>query len=341
MGSRARNVSARSVILLTAALCIVTLCVAFLSLLFGTVQISASSVIAGVYSLFGTVNGVSQEVRSIVLEIRLPRVLLALFVGGGLSVAGSIFQVLLRNVLADPYILGISGGASVGALLAIAAGWSAMALITLPACAFAGALLVSAAVYLIGMRKGIGDPNALLLTGVMFSAILSAIILGVLTMIGDPVRNALFWLIGYLGNADMAQIALIAPVTILLAGVLISRSRAMNILAFGQDTARALGLPMQQNTMMTFAAASLLTAVLVSFSGSIGFVGLIVPHIGRRVFGSDHRVLLPTIFFTGAIFLMISDLLARTIFQPLELPVGAITAAVGAPLFLFLLKKKA
>ena len=233
-----QTVTFKRVMLLTIVLSIVTAGVALASLFFGTVAISPGAVTSSLFSLLGFTTEVPVELRSIVLEIRLPRVLLALFVGGGLSVAGCIFQILLRNVLADPYILGISGGASAGALIAIAVGWAAAALITLPAFAFAGALLVSTAVYLVGMRKGIGDPNVLLLTGVMISAILSAVILALLATIGDPVRNALFWLIGYLGNADMSQVAIIAPATLLLAAFLFSRSRMMNILAIGPAAGR-------------------------------------------------------------------------------------------------------
>jgi iron complex transport system permease protein len=215
-----------------------------------------------------------QTARGILSDIRLPRIIMAASVGAGLSVAGVIFQVLLRNVLADPYILGVSGGASVGALLSIVTGASALSLLVQPLAAFIGALSVIAIVALLGLRKGAAS-NTLLLSGVMIGAFLSALILGLVSTMDRSIRNALFWL----------------------------------------------------------------TAVVVSFAGAIGFVGLIVPHACRLFTGPDHRLLVPASLLSGAAFMITSDLIARTILHPVELPVGAVTAALGSPVFLFLLLK--
>lgn len=276
--------------------------------------------------------------RGILLEIRLPRIIMAASVGAGLSVAGVMYQVLLRNVLADPYILGVSGGASVGALLSIVTGVSALSLLVQPLFAFIGALSVIAIVALLGLRRGAGS-NTLLLSGVMIGAFLSALILALVSTMDRSIRNALFWLIGYLGNTTMAEIALVAPAVLVLGFVSILLSGKMNILALGSSTAEHLGLATRRVQAGLFFIASLLTAVVVSFAGAVGFVGLIVPHVCRTLTGPDHRLLVPASFFSGAAFMIASDLIARTILHPVELPVGAVTAALGAPIFLFLLLK--
>ncbi|PLX23742.1 MAG: hypothetical protein C0600_14240 [Ignavibacteria bacterium] len=283
--------------------------------------------------------GVDHTARSVFTEIRLPRVLLALLVGGGLAVAGVVFQVLLRNVLADPYILGVSGGASVGALTAIATGVSGVFLLAQPLLAFVGALAVVMLVYRFGATRTTGD-NTLILSGVMIGAFLSAVILTLVTTMDRPVRNALFWLVGYLGNATLLEVVILIPIVFPLVLLILLFAGRMNILALGSEAAGHLGVSVRATRGVLYAAASLLTAAVVSFSGAIGFVGLIVPHICRRVFGPDHRLLLPAAFFTGASFLIISDIIARSVIAPSELPVGAVTAALGAPVFLYILRRK-
>ncbi|MCB2203611.1 iron ABC transporter permease [bacterium] len=272
-------------------------------------------------------------------DIRLPRVLLALLVGGGLSVAGAVFQVLLRNVLADPYILGISGGASVGALVAIATGLSTVALFVQPLFAFVGAVLVVLIVYVVGSRGRVHD-NTLLLTGVMIGAFLSAIILALVSTLDRPLRNALFWLIGYLGNATIDEVLLLLPVVFILVVAAMFHAGRLNVLALGATAAQHLGISVRSTTLQLYIIASLLTAAVVSFSGAIGFVGLIIPHMCRRLFGPDHRLHIPASFLSGAVFLIISDIIARSVISPSELPVGAVTAALGAPVFIYLLRRK-
>ncbi len=279
------------------------------------------------------------SVRAVLLDIRLPRVLTALFVGGGLAVAGLVFQVLLRNVLADPYILGVSSGASVGALVAIATGLSSHFLLLQPAMAFFTALIVVAVVYRLGLEGKIED-NTLLLSGVMIGAFLSAIILGLVSTMDRPVRNALFWLIGYLGNATMTEAAILIPSVMALLVALFFLAGQMNVMALGSEAASHLGLVVRHRQALLYISASLMTALVVSFAGAIGFVGLLVPHAARRMFGPDHRLLVPVSFFMGASFLIISDLIARTAIAPNELPVGAVTAALGAPVFIYILRRK-
>lgn len=281
----------------------------------------------------------SATMRAVLVDIRIPRILTALFVGGGLAVAGVVFQVLLRNVLADPYILGVSSGAAVGALVAISTGLSAIFLPIQPLLAFSTALIVVATVYRLGLR-GTVENNSLLLSGVMIGAFLSAVILGLVSTMDRPIRSALFWLVGYLGNTGMAEVMILAPGVLLLTLLLALLSGRMNVLALGAEAAAHLGLAVRRNQAWLYVAASLLTALVVSVAGAIGFIGLLVPHVVRQLFGPDHRLLLPVSFFLGACFLIISDLIARTIISPSELPVGAVTAAIGAPLFIYILRKK-
>jgi iron complex transport system permease protein len=313
-----------------------------LSLSLGSVSIGFADILRSMLHAIGigSFHPGNETVDSIILTVRLPRILLAVIIGGSIAVSGAVFQVFIRNVLADPYILGISGGASVGALAAIASGLSLMFTAAVPISAFIGAGLVAAAVFALGNRRQEGDSNSLLLSGVMIGAFLSACILILVSVAGDPVRNALFWLIGYLGNATMADNMLLYAVNIPCILLLGSRATQLNVYTLGVDTARNLGISSRALLALSYAAASLITALSVSVSGSIGFIGLIVPHIARSVFGADHRMLLPTSFLIGSLFLVLSDLAARCMLAPVELPTGAVTAAIGAPLFIYLLKRK-
>lgn len=309
-----------------------------ISLRIGTFDLSYSDLLSILFST-SPAGGGGESARAVLLEIRLPRVLLALLVGGGLSVAGAIFQVLLRNVLADPYILGVSGGASVGALIALATGMSGLFLLAQPLFAFGGALIAVSAVYALASRSRAGD-NTLLLSGVMIGAFLSAIILALVSTMDSPLRNALYWLIGYLGNATLREVVILLPfVGVLLIVTLVAAGR-MNVLALGTDAAQHLGVGVRRLQPFLYIVASLMTAAVVAFAGAIGFVGLIVPHICRRLFGPDHRLLLPASFLGGASFLIFSDIAARSVLHPSELPVGAVTAALGAPIFIYVMRRK-
>ncbi|MBR9976829.1 MAG: iron ABC transporter permease [Bacteroidetes bacterium] len=329
-------ITAYRVVTVSVVFALSTLACILLSLHIGSYPITLTDMLA----LFSSVElDTTDPMHAVFFEIRIPRVITALLVGGGLAAAGVVFQVLLRNVLADPYILGVSSGAAVGALIAIALGLVSISVILQPALAFFTALLVVAVVYRLGLRGAL-ESNTLILSGVMIGAFLSAIILGMVSTMDRPVRNALFWLVGYLGGTTSGEVAILLPGVVLLFLFLYLLSGRMNILALGVQSAMHLGVDVKRLQALLYILASLLTALVVSFSGVIGFIGLLVPHVARRLFGPDHRLLLPVSFFLGANFLIISDLIARSIITPNELPVGAVTAALGAPLFIYILRRK-
>ena len=281
----------------------------------------------------------------IVIEIRLPRILLAIMVGASLSVAGTSFQALLRNPLADPYILGVSSGAAVGAILATIAQthlalpvW--LAVLTIPLGAFLGALATIASVYLLGRREGHIDNGTLLLAGVISTSFLSAIIIFLMTTLSRDVRGMSFWLMGDLSASLQPSLRWILGAGFLVAaGAIYTTAADLNLLLAGEKEAMHLGVDVRRVSLLVYVAASILTGLAVSVSGAIGYVGILIPHVMRLLFGSDHRTLLPTAAFGGAIAVVIADTLARTLVAPSELPVGAIFAAVGAPLFIYLLRR--
>jgi len=276
--------------------------------------------------------------RLIILDIRLPRVLLALIVGAGLSIAGTTFQAMLRNPLAEPYILGISSGGTIGAVLAIAIGTGLTQFAT-PVMSFAGSGLVMLLVFALGRRRGFMDPHALLLSGVMVGAFFNAIILLVVSLLHQELRTAFLWLLGNLSDADFGSLLLVGPLIVLASALLMMQGRSFNLISTGDETATYLGVDVPLVQKRSYLLASFITGLAVSVSGVIGFVGLLVPHSCRLLFGPDHRLLLPASFVAGGIFLILCDLLSRIVLAPAEIPVGAITALVGAPLFIYLLKR--
>jgi iron complex transport system permease protein len=276
--------------------------------------------------------------RIILLNIRLPRILLALIVGSGLSVAGAVLQALLRNPLAEPYILGISSGGTVGALVAMMAGIGA-AHFTTPLFSFVGSGLVMLLVFVLGHRRGTLDTNALLLSGVMVGAFFSSIVLLFTALVNQDLRTTYLWLIGNLSSADMQSFWVVAPLIVLASVALSSQARHFNLISTGDETALHLGVEVDKVKRVSYLLASFITGLAVSVSGVVGFVGLVVPHACRLMFGPDHRLLLPASFLAGATYLIICDLLSRIVLAPSEIPVGVVTAVVGAPIFIYLLKK--
>lgn len=277
--------------------------------------------------------------RSIVLQIRLPRVVLAALVGAALALAGAVLQALLRNPLAEPYVLGVSGGAAVGAVGAVVFGAVALGPWVLPLCAFAGALLAIGLVLRIASGGGFAvDTRVLLLAGVVVGAFFNAVILLLLTM-GDAetFRSAVFWMMGSLSGADWGSTGLLALFLVPGGAVLLALARPLNLLAVGEETALYLGTRVEWVKRAVYLVSSLLVAAAVAVSGAIGFVGLIVPHAVRLAWGSDHRFLLPASVLAGGAFLALVDTAARIVVQPAELPVGVVTALVGVPLFVVLL----
>jgi len=283
-----------------------------------------------------------EATADIVLRIRLPRVLLGALVGACLATAGALFQALLRNPLADPYVLGVSGGAALGGVAAIALGGTlALVAAAAPGFAFAGALAVTALLFSMSDRGRLASTQ-LLLTGVVFNAFASALIIFLASMAGLVEATQIFvWLIGHLAGARAELLPWIALFTgIGLLGGL-SQSRALNLLTLGEETAAQLGVAAERSKRWVLLSGSLLVGAAVSVSGLIGFVGLIVPHALRLTLGSDHRLLLPSAALVGASFLVLCDALARSVLPGRELPVGAITAVIGGPVFLWLLRRQA
>jgi ABC-type Fe3+-siderophore transport system permease subunit len=291
---------------------------------------------------------VSSNYDMIVLDIRLPRILLSIVVGASLAVAGTAFQALLRNPLADPYVLGASSGASLGAIATLivepylALPLTLAALIT-PVGAFLGAAATIAVVYFLGRREGQIDSSTLLLAGIVSASFLSAIIMFLISTLASrgDLRGMLFWLMGDLSVSLQPSLRWVLGIGFLVAtGIIYTTATDLNLMLNGEKEAMHLGVDVRRVRIVVYLAASILTGLAVSVSGSIGYVGLLVPHVMRIIFGSDHRILIPTSAFGGAIALVIADTLARTVVAPSELPVGAMTALAGAPLFIYLLRRK-
>ncbi len=278
--------------------------------------------------------------ETILFDIRLPRIALAALVGGALATSGATYQGLLRNPLADPYLIGISSGAALGATIAIIFNieiWGA-----LPLFAFFGAMVATIAIYIIAQTGGRATPTTLILAGVALGAFLSAIT-SFLMFRGDSAfrtHQVIAWILGSLSLGNWQQVILLLPYLTIGWLVLYLHARYLNVLQLGETQAQQLGVPVERVTLTLVVATSLVTAAAVAVSGLIGFVGLIIPHAVRLIWGPDHRFLLPMSAMVGAIFLIIADTLARTLLSPTELPVGIITAFCGAPFFLYLLRRK-
>lgn len=273
--------------------------------------------------------------NTIIWELRAPRAYIAFITGGLLSLAGVLMQVLLRNPLADPYILGVSGGASVAALFAMSSGLTGT---LVSGSAFIGAFISILLVFGLAHAKGSWNPTRLLLTGVVIAAGWGAMINFILSLSPEkPLRGMLFWLMGDISHTSTDVSYLI----VLLLGLVITflLARQLNILSRGDLQASALGISVKPLRISLFLIASLLTAFAVTHAGSVGFVGLVVPHMLRLISGSDHRLLIPSAVLLGGSLLLISDTIARTIIAPQQLPVGVITAFIGVPFFLVLLNK--
>jgi iron complex transport system permease protein len=285
--------------------------------------------------------GADATTRTIVFDLRLPRAALAIIAGGGLAVSGAVFQALLRNPLAEPYVLGISGGAAVGGVSALVLGLGRLVPWAMPVGAFAGAILAIVLVFRIALRVGRAlDTRVLLLAGVVTGAFFNAVILLLLTIADfESFRSAVFWMMGSLAGASWASLFIVAGYLLPAVGVLFALARPLNLLALGEETAQYLGTPVERVKVAAYIVASLAVAATVALCGVIGFIGLIVPHALRLLWGSDHRLLLPGSFLAGGAFLLVADTAARTVASPAELPVGVITALVGVPLFIVLLTR--
>ena len=276
--------------------------------------------------------------HAIIWQIRFPRVLLAVLVGATLSLGGLVFQALLRNPLAEPYILGISGGSAIGAIIGIMLGLSRFPGVSLTA--FIGSLATLLLILIMTTGQTILKKESLLLSGVMVNAFCSAVILFLISLAHDSrLHNILFWLMGDLSTAEMKQVAILATMLLPCFGIIFWLSHSMNLLLMGRELAQSMGLNIKAVTLVLLVTASFMVSATVSHCGLLGFIGLVMPHLLRLLLGSDHRVLVPACIIGGGAFLAICDLLARTIPSQGEMPPGVITALIGAPLFIFLLKK--
>lgn len=301
-------------------------------LAFGAVRLSPAELWA---ALADRASGAAPIVR----ELRAPRVLLGFFIGGSLAVSGAALQALVRNPLADPYLLGLSGGAGLGAVIAIALGMTASW--GVPAAAFVGTMAAVVLVYRLGLAAGGRvDTRALLLAGVVVSGFAGAIVTAIIVLSpAEQLRDVFLWLLGGLGRASWRAVLVFAVYAALPLGALAWSARDLDLLSLGEEPASHLGSDVERAKRQVVAATALLTAAAVAVSGMIGFVGLVIPHIIRLWRGPLHRGLLPASFLLGGTMLVAADTVARTVVAPIELPVGVITALVGVPIFAFLLRR--
>jgi iron complex transport system permease protein len=330
-----RPLSPSRVVTTSGLMVLALLVVCVTSLVLGTADVSLSQIL-------GLISGslkMDDPARLIVIKIRLPRIILAGLVGFSLSLGGVVFQALLRNPLADPFILGVSSGSAFGAIMGIFWGFSFR--FGIPAVSFAGALMTIYLIMVLGSRRMGMESSTILLTGVIINAFFTAVIMFFISTAADSrLHTMLFWLYGDLSQSRYGPLIIITPLLVFAAVILYGFARHLNIITAGEETALQLGVDVDRAKKICLLVVSIITGLVVSFSGLIGFVGLIVPHLGRMVVGSDHRLLIPVASIGGAIFLIASDTLARTLISPSELPVGVITAFMGAPFFIYLLKKR-
>ena len=276
---------------------------------------------------------------TILLDIRLPRIIMAGLAGAALAISGASYQGMFRNPLADPYLIGISQGAALGAVTGFLLPVSVPSA-AIPALAFAGALLAVLAVYFIARTGKTLPLTTLILGGVAVGAFLSSVTSYLLITSGDRVHGIIFWLLGTLSVADWWSVYIMAPYIFIGATILMLLARPLNVMQLDEEQARQLGINVEGTKLIVLGAATLCTAAAVCFCGVIGFVGIIIPHTVRLLFGPDYRRLLPLSLLTGAAFLIIADTVARTVMPPTEVPIGVITAFIGAPFFLYLLRQK-
>jgi len=318
----------------------VTLCIAIaLSCAVGALQIPLADFLP---ALFGKGNSAASQLQHEVLwQIRLPRVALAILIGGALATAGVIMQGVFANPLAEPGLVGVSSGAAVGAVAAIVFGATAVGAWVLPLAAFAGGLLVTAAVYFLARFQGRSEVLTLLLTGIAVNSMAGAVI-GLLMSVSDDaqLRSITFWNLGSLSAATWTAVLTVLPVAILAAIAIPSLARPLDLLSLGERNAQFLGLNVNRNRQLAIVVTALLTAAAVAVAGIIAFVGLVIPHAMRLVVGPSHMRLLISSALAGSLLIVVADLISRTVAAPREIPLGVITGLIGAPAFFYLLRRE-
>jgi len=327
-----------------ASVVLVVLAVSLLGALLAGVGLGAVSIPAGevIASIVRALSGIEGPVSdNVIIDIRLPRTILAMLVGASLATAGVMYQALFRNPLADPYILGVSSGAGLGAIvvLALTAGETGLRYLGVPTGAFTGAMLTVMLVVKLASLRGRLEATSLLLAGVAISFTLAALTSFIMVFSRESMATLVFWMMGGLAGASWVYVG---TLTVMLGlGLLLpmTHSRALNVMLLGDERAAHLGVDVERFKRLVLASASFLTAGAVAVSGLIGFVGLMTPHAVRLVLGPDHRLLVPASVLTGAIVMVVADLMARIVLAPVEIPVGIVTALAGGPFFLWLLVK--
>lgn len=335
-----RPLTPSKILSISAALLAILFVESIVSLQIGAYPMGARDIVMTLFQrAVGHRDLISAEFYNVVFGIRLPRIALGILVGAALSTAGAGFQALLRNPLADPYVLGVSSGAALGAIISlIVAPHTAGAI---QVAAFAGAFATVAVVYFLGRRGGQLDSATLLLAGIVAASFLSAVIMFLMTTIsGRDLRGMAFWLMGDLQSSPALDLRWLYFVLLVAIGCIFTTSSDLNLILTGEQEARHLGVNVNRVKLVVYISASVLTGLAVSVSGAIGYVGLLVPHVMRMLFGTDYRLLIPTSAIGGAIAIVLADTLARTVVAPSELPVGAMTALAGAPVFIYLMRRR-
>src|SRR6266498_2521701 len=326
-------------LIVCAALTVTLIFIATIAATLGSERVPVVDVLRALFTGGSDTGALTPTQRAILFDIRLPRILLAATVGASLAAAGASYQALLRNALAEPYLLGISIGAAVGTMVALVFfgnhDWSR------PVLAFSGALVATLAVYRLAHGRTGATPDRLILAGVIVTTFLSSAIVFITTLMdATRIRSFTFWLLGDLSGATANLLAITIFIAITGTIMLSANARSLNLLMLGERDAFDLGVEVSRVRLLVFIAASLLVGSAVASSGSVGYVGLVVPHLVRLSLGSDNRITVPAAALAGAVFVIVADTIARTVIAPRELPVGAITALIGAPLFIYLLKRR-
>jgi len=304
--------------------------------------LTASSILISKLFLVDINASWSGALETIVVDIRLPRVILAGIVGAALAVAGATYQGLFRNPLADPYLIGVAQGAALGAVIGflVPMDWGGLGFGVVPVFAFIGALVSVTIVYALARVGRIVAATTLILAGVALGALLAAIVSYFVTISGEKIHGIIFWLMGSFSLSQWSEVTVALPAVLVGVIIIMVYARSLNLMQLGEEQAQQLGVNVEKLKIVLLAAATLVTAAAVSFVGIIGFVGIIIPHTVRLIWGPDYRFLLPLSVLVGGIFLILADLVARTVMAPSEIPIGVVTAMCGAPFFLYLLRRR-
>lgn len=335
-----KPLTARRVLAICGMLLVVLFIAVVISLRMGAYPITVPEIVTTLFNrVAGRTDQIPSEFLLVVFGLRLPRIALGIIVGAALSTAGAGFQALLRNPLADPYVLGVSSGAALGAIMSLI--FTPHVAGAIQVASFIGAGVTITIVFLLGRRGGQLDAATLLLAGIITTSFLSAVIMFLMTTLsGRDLRGIAFWVMGDLQTPPAIGLKWLFFVLVIAAGCIYTTTSDLNLIITGEQEAHHLGVNVRRVKLVVYVASSILTGLAVSVSGSIGYVGLLVPHVMRMLFGTDYRLLVPTSAIGGAILIVVADTLARTVLGTTEIPVGAMTALAGAPVFIYLMRRR-